>query len=108
MTLSTFAPAETSWTLLVAGNVRALMARRGVSQHQVADVLGLSQTAVSKRLRGVTPWDVNEMGTLAEAFGVPIAVLLEGGDRLPRLDSNQQPAGFDLAGYRLPAHNRAA
>lgn len=72
MTVAAFAPRETTWSLVVAGNVRALMARRGVSQQRVAAVLDLSQTAVSKRLRGVTPWDVNEMGTLADAFGVRV------------------------------------
>lgn len=105
MTVAAFAQRESTWSLVVAGNVRALMARRGVNQQRIAQVLGLSQTAVSKRLRGVTPWDVNEMGTLADAFGVPITALLEG---LPRLDSNQQPAGFRLPGYRPRTRNRAA
>lgn len=98
-------PAAESWSLVVSGNVRALMARRGVSQMRLAAVLNLSQTAVSKRLRGVTPWDVNEMGTLAEAFGVPITDLLLG---LPRKDSNLQPAGFWPLGYWAEASNRAA
>lgn len=76
MTITAFGRHDSTPTLVVAGNVRALMARRGVSQQRLAEVLGLSQSAISKRLRGLTPWDVNEMGTIATAFEVPIGSLL--------------------------------
>lgn len=56
------------------------MAARGVSQMQLAATMGLSQTAVSKRLRGVTPFDVNDLEAIAHAFGVrPMALLDDGG-----------------------------
>ena len=59
-------------------NVRAEMARRGLSQTALAQRLGMSQTAVSKRLRGETPWDINELTIVATALSVPLEVLLEG------------------------------
>jgi len=52
------------------------MARRKVPQRQLAEALGLSQAGVSKRLNGLTPWDVNEITVVAESLGVPVGVLL--------------------------------
>lgn len=56
-------------------NIRAEMARNGVSQSALAEYLGLSQAAVSARLRGVTPVDVNELDAIARFFKVPISAL---------------------------------
>ena len=63
-------------TTKVAANVRAEMGRAGVSQAELASVLGLSQAAVSKRLRGSTRWRVDELAATASHLGVPLAVLL--------------------------------
>lgn len=60
----------------VAEEVRVLMARKQVNQVTLATRLGLSQSGVSKRLRGITPFDANEIGQLAEIFEVPPAQLL--------------------------------
>lgn len=60
----------------VADNIRAEMARGRVSQTRLAEVLGLSQTVVSKRLRGVTPWRIDEVSAIAAALGVPFADLV--------------------------------
>lgn len=59
-------------------NVRAEMARKGLSQTALAELLGISQTAVSKRLRGDTPWDINELIRAADTLGVPLETLLIG------------------------------
>ena len=89
---------------VVARNVRALMAVRAVTQMQLADVLGLSQTGISNRLRGKTPFDVNELGAIASAFNVAPGDLVKvdrwwGGEGLPQLDSNQQPAGYTVSSW---------
>lgn len=52
------------------------MARRGISQGQLGEALGLTQAAVSKRLRNITPWSVPEMETAAKLLGVPVTQLL--------------------------------
>ena len=57
-------------------NVRAEMARAGVSQIDLAERVGLSQSGLSKRLRGVVPFDVNELDSIATALGVPVVALL--------------------------------
>jgi len=54
------------------------MARKGLSQTALAELLGISQTAVSKRLRGDTPWDINELIRAADTLGVPLETLLIG------------------------------
>lgn len=61
---------------IIGANVRAEMARRGVTQAKLAAALGLSQPSVSARLRGVTPFDVDELHTVADFLGVPLSDLL--------------------------------
>ena len=60
----------------VGANVRAEMARRQLSQTALAAHLGLSQAAVSRRLSGHTPFDVNELASVAAWLGVPASTLL--------------------------------
>lgn len=45
-----------------------MMARHNVTQMQLRGVLGVSQTGVSKRLRGLTPFDANDIDALAAFF----------------------------------------
>ena len=79
----------------VAEEVRALMGRYDVTQMQMVDVLGVSQTGVSKRLRGIIPFDANELGELAKFFDVDAAELL-GAPRNPR----PRPGGTEVTrGY---------
>ena len=59
-------------------NVRAEMARQGVTQMVLARKIGISQAAVSARLRGTTPFDINELTAIAAVLGVPLDVLLDG------------------------------
>jgi transcriptional regulator with XRE-family HTH domain len=60
----------------VAMNVRVELARRRVRQTDLAECLGLSQAAVSRRLSGAVPFDVNELAAAAALLGVPAASLL--------------------------------
>lgn len=65
-------------TATTGANVRAEMARKAVTQTQLASALGLSQGAVSARIRGTTPFDINELATIAGLLDVPIGRLTEG------------------------------
>ncbi|MGZ0150693.1 helix-turn-helix domain-containing protein [Kribbella sp. WER1] len=62
----------------VAEEVRAHMARRRVTQVQLAEILGIKQVSVSERLRGKTPFRLEEIGIIATEFGIHPAVLLGG------------------------------
>lgn len=53
-------------------NVRAEMARRSKSQTYVATLLGLSQTAVSRRLSGDVDFSASELAMIADDFGTQV------------------------------------
>jgi len=76
-------------TQRVAAEVRALKGRHDVTQDQLAHVLGVAQPAVSKRLRGVTPFSLDELEKLADFFG------LDGPEELLGGRSNPRPGGPD-------------
>ena len=63
-------------TAQVAANIRAELARQRVSQRSLAVGLGMSPAALSNRLSGATPIDVNELGAIADALGVSASALL--------------------------------
>lgn len=91
---------------LVADEIRSWMARRRLHQAWLADVLGLSQAAISKKLRGDAPFSVTQLLQLAGALDLSLSELMgqslvnekvpvrkadEDHEKLPQLDSNQQP-----------------
>ena len=63
---------------VVTENIRALMARRGIKQPQIMALLELSQPAVSRRLSGQLPWNIDELERIARAFEVSVAELIDG------------------------------
>lgn len=60
----------------VAASIRAEMAVQRRSQVELADLLGLSQPGVSRRMLGQTPLDVNELVAIAEFLGKDVAYFL--------------------------------
>ncbi len=60
----------------VATAVKVAMVRSGITQHQIAEALGVSQPAVSARLAGRTPWTVDELTIVARLLDVRPSVLL--------------------------------
>ena len=60
----------------VGHNVRAEMTRQSLTQADIATVLGVSQSGVSRRLLGAIAFDVTELTALARLFGVPASQLL--------------------------------
>lgn len=89
----------------VAANVRAELARLNVPQVRVAQALGLTQQAVSQKLGGHRPFTLDDLEVIAPLVGMSADELVGGGrtprplnpvgasvGKLPRLDSNQQPA----------------
>jgi transcriptional regulator with XRE-family HTH domain len=64
-------------SLRIAASVRAEMARRRMSQKDLAELLGMTQPALSRRLTGEVPFAVDDLPLFAEALGVPVSVLME-------------------------------
>lgn len=57
-------------------NVRAEAARRGMTQMELAQQLGMSQSMLSYRLAGKTVFNIDELTRVAAALQVPITALL--------------------------------
>lgn len=60
----------------VAANVRAELGRHRKSQSDLGQALGLTQSAVARRLSGKVAFDINEISTAAVFLSVPVASLL--------------------------------
>lgn len=89
---------ELEANLKVSGEVRAWLARRGLRQIWLADTLGLSQSVVSKRLRGLLPFTAPELIKIASSLNISLGELLGGIVN----EKNPQPAAggssFSVAG----------
>ncbi|MST49482.1 helix-turn-helix domain-containing protein [Mobiluncus porci] len=86
---------------IVSANIRALSARVGWNVSDLAQAVGINRPSVSERWHNRTDWRVNEIERVAALFGTTPWDLMKPafGDewvpdtkKLPRLDSNQQPA----------------
>lgn len=75
-TLRTVPEPSDALRLRVAAEVRAWRGRMGVTQAQLAQVLNVSQPSISAKLRGKTPFDLDEIERLAAFFGITPAHLL--------------------------------
>ena len=60
----------------LASNLRAEMARRRLSQTETAAHIGLSYASFNDRLRGRTPFSVDQLLALANLFGVGVSDLV--------------------------------
>ena len=88
--MSTQTHSARTLSTIVNDNIRAEAARRRLRQADIAERMHVNRIKVADRMRGRTPWTLDELETVAGLFGVKPEVLLR--DGLPRLDSNQQPA----------------
>lgn len=100
-TVHTLVPlAERPLSQRVAATVRAEMARLDISQHDLAIALGVTQQAVSLKIKGKRPLSVDELDVVAPLFGMTAAELVDDakkgrpdGPLRPRRESNSQPTG---------------
>lgn len=60
----------------VSTEIRVLLARHGRTQADLADHLGLSAFAVSRRMTGAITWDIGELQQVAVWFGVTVHDLI--------------------------------
>lgn len=73
-----------STTAYVAAEVRAEMGRQNRDNNWLATQLDVNAMWVSRRLRGITDWSVDDMVRIAEVLGIPAARLLPNGGGLTR------------------------
>ena len=65
----------------IGANVRAELARHGKSQSALAQVLGIAQPGVSKRLAGTVEFGAGELIKVATFLGVPVSSFYVGTDQ---------------------------
>ncbi|MEO6115969.1 MAG: helix-turn-helix transcriptional regulator [Pseudolysinimonas sp.] len=63
-------------TQSVLEEIRVALFRKGISQMALAEELGMSQSAVSRRLHGDVPATVDELQKFATAAGVTLTFAL--------------------------------
>jgi hypothetical protein len=71
-------PKHTEITAKVARNVRSALAWKGISARSVTDVLGISSSAVGRRMTGETPIDVADLVIIANMVGLTPGHLIDG------------------------------
>ncbi|WP_414673008.1 helix-turn-helix domain-containing protein [Kribbella sp.] len=92
MTSTVVAPSGGAPSQLIAREIRAELARQQLSNRRLALALGVSSMWVNRRISACeTEITVEDVQRIAEALNVPVQRLVSAW--LPRLDSNQQPAG---------------
>lgn len=62
----------------VASNIRAEMARSGITTHELATAIGVNRNTLGRRLNhnGRTALTIDEIEAIAEHLGVPLDALL--------------------------------
>lgn len=68
--------------------LRLLLTRTGQRHSDLAEILGVSQSSMSARLRGQSRWRLDDLPPVADFFGLTVGELLAGysaipSDRLP-------------------------
>ncbi len=63
---------------VIAGNVRAEMARKMVAQKEMAAAIGMSSSAFSDLYNGTRPFRLATLDRIADVLGVDIAVIVRG------------------------------
>ena len=59
--------------MLSSEKLKARMKEKGITQKQIADVLGVAPPTVSQKLNGIRPMDLNEAKTIADELEIDSA-----------------------------------
>lgn len=62
----------------ITREIRAEMGRQRRNQREIADLIGLSQTQVSKRFAGLIEFRPSELEKIADYLGVPVTQFVGG------------------------------
>lgn len=72
--------------------------QKGITQTELADATGISQSQISKQMRGTRDINIDELGVIADALGIPLVSLIQKAEREMNPDSRD-----DLAARRAGA-----
>jgi transcriptional regulator with XRE-family HTH domain len=62
----------------IGQNVKAELIRLGIGQERLAEILGIGQSQISRRLAGSIGFEAAELVRIAADLGVPVSRLAEG------------------------------
>ena len=62
---------------LIAGEIRAELARRGFSAADLADATGITRATLRRRLAGESPFNFDELAAVSAHLELPLAVIVE-------------------------------
>lgn len=82
----------------INSEIRALMARRGYNQSQLAQLVNMSQPQISKVVfRNESPLNTNQLEELARVLGDDPSAILERAERALKLSEANDRNNYDLA-----------
>ncbi len=70
-----YAPAPANIDAVIGENVHQLMWRAKETQVKLSELLGMTQGALSHKLRGKRPWFAGEIDTVARHYKVSVSAL---------------------------------
>lgn len=82
-------------TRQIAAAIRARMSERGLTQADVGDAIGRAQSYASLRIKGMKPWNVDELEILAPLLGYDNIFTLINGARAPA-SASSVPSDVDV------------
>lgn len=109
MTTDAYEPPETDPDFVIGERIAFGMRRRKISQGQMAMWLGVDQSVLSKKLRGLRRWYFTEVATAAVRLDMHIAELVggeapEGWTKPYAIEA--RPERFELPTFCLVARER--
>lgn len=82
-----------SLDIITGRRIHQLLWDRRLKQTQLAELLGMQQSGVGKKLRGERAWSLDELHTIASAFGTTVAYLIG------ESDVSVPPEGFEPSAF---------
>lgn len=95
---------EQSVDYKIGARIHTLMWHAKVTQTNLAKLLGVQQSAVSKKLRGERSFSAEELLTIAQHFGVSVAVLFGEKENGPTGESGRSNESLHTESNRRPFH----
>ncbi|QIK63797.1 helix-turn-helix transcriptional regulator [Leucobacter viscericola] len=93
---------ELDLALHVASQIRALMAKFNISQKDLAESVSISQSQLSKMVRGTRPITIDQLDAICWALGTsPSTLLAEAEEYMSQFDSFPAKARFVSDGLKL-------
>ena len=78
------------WVIVMVKNLRKLRLYKGISQQQLADILGMSQQSIHQYENHATEPDINTLMQLASFFGTTTDFLIGYTPQTDNLDSAEE------------------